>query len=45
MFSHEDKGFINGLARVKNKGKWGFLKQDGQVLGNQWFENAEPFQK
>ena len=45
MFKFEEKGFINGLARVKNEKKWGFLKPDGQVLGNQWFDNAEPFQK
>ena len=41
----DEKGFVNGLARVKNENKWGFIKLDGQVLGNQWFENAEPFQK
>jgi len=44
FFSKNDKGFINGLARVKSNKDWGFLKPDGQLLGNQWFENAEPFQ-
>ena len=43
MFIQQDKGFIDGVARVKNEGKWGFLKPDGTVLSNQWFENAELF--
>ena len=43
LFVQQDKGFIDGLARVKNEGKWGFLRPDGTVLGNQWFENAELF--
>lgn len=41
----EDKGFIDGLARVKHKGKWGFIDTKGQALGNEWFDNAEPFEK
>ena len=45
MFVQQDKGFIDGIARVKNEGKWGFLKPDGTVVGNQWFENAELFSK
>lgn len=45
IFKDDEKGFVNGLARVKNQKKWGFLKTDGTVLGNQWYENAEPFQK
>ena len=45
MFVQQDKGFIDGIARVKNEGKWGFLKPDGTVLSNQWFENAELFSK
>ncbi|MNE31842.1 hypothetical protein D3C80_1254310 [compost metagenome] len=45
MFTQQDKGFIGGVARVKNEGKWGFLKPDGTVLSNQWFENAELFSK
>jgi hypothetical protein len=45
MFVKQDKGFIDGVARVKNEGKWGFLKPDGTVLSNQWFENAELFSK
>lgn len=39
----DQTGFSGGLARVKNEKKWGFLKPDGTVLGNQWFENAELF--
>ena len=45
MFRKEEKGFVNGLARVKKGKKWCFLKTDGSILGNQWFENAELFQK
>nr|WP_315140898.1 WG repeat-containing protein [uncultured Flavobacterium sp.] len=45
IFKDDQKGFVKKLARVKNESKWGFLKLDGSVLGNQWFENAEPFQK
>ncbi|MNY65298.1 hypothetical protein D3C86_2025510 [compost metagenome] len=43
MFVQQDKGFIDGVARVKNEGKWGFLNPDGTVVSNQWFENAELF--
>ncbi len=43
-YFREEKGFIDGLARVKRSGKWGFIKPDGQVL-NGWFQNAELFQK
>jgi hypothetical protein len=43
LFTDQGKGFIDGIARVQNEGKWGFLKPDGTVLGNQWFENAELF--
>ena len=45
VFKDDEKGFVNGIARVKNEKRWVFLKTDGQVLGNQWFENAEPFHK
>ncbi|MEQ3662004.1 MAG: WG repeat-containing protein, partial [Flavobacterium sp.] len=45
IFRKEEKGFVGGLARVKKDKKWGFLKPDGAVLGGQWFENAELFQK
>ncbi|MFV8326559.1 hypothetical protein ACNQGH_11715 [Flavobacterium sp. ZS1P14] len=27
IFSNEDKGFINGLARVKSEKGWGLLNQ------------------
>ena len=40
-----EKGFVDGLARVKYNKKWGFLKSDGKLLGDKWFENAEPFMK
>ncbi len=39
------KSFSEGLAAAEENGKWGFIKPDGQVLGNQWYENAENFQK
>ncbi len=39
------KGFKNGLARVKHAKKWGFLKLDGSILGNKWYDNAELFVK
>jgi hypothetical protein len=38
-----EKGFINGLARVKYNKEWGFLNDKGEVLGNKWYENAEIF--
>lgn len=40
-----EKGFIDGLARVKTKKGWGFLDTSGNLLGDKWFENAEPFVK
>lgn len=44
---NNDKGFVNGLARVaiKSEKKYCFLKPDGSVLGNKKFEQAELFQK
>ena len=39
-----EKGFINGLARVKSKKGWGFLDKTGQLLADTWFEDAEPFE-
>ncbi|WP_430908373.1 WG repeat-containing protein [Maribacter sp. 2-571] len=39
----EQKGFQNGLVRVKSKKGWAFLKEDGTVLGNKWYANVEPF--
>jgi hypothetical protein len=38
-----EKGFIHGLARVKYNKKWGFLNEKGEVLGNNWYQNAEIF--
>ncbi|MHA7056993.1 WG repeat-containing protein [Aquimarina sp. M1] len=40
-----EKGFVDGLARVKYNKQWGFLMPDGKLLGDKWFENAEPFVK
>ncbi len=37
------KGFNKGLARVKSKKGWAFLKTDGTVLGGKWYKNAENF--
>ncbi len=37
------KGFNKGLARVKTKKGWTFLKTDGTVLGGKWYKNAENF--
>ena len=45
MFKDDEKGFVNGLARVISKKKYGFIKPDGKVLGDQWFDSAEPFKK
>jgi hypothetical protein len=45
FFKDDEKGFVDGIARVKNEKKWGFLKTDGTVLGTQWFDQAEPFKK
>ncbi|CAZ96238.1 WG repeat-containing protein [Zobellia galactanivorans] len=39
----EEKGFVNGLARVKSKKGWGYFNEQGQLLGDKWFQNAEPF--
>ncbi len=41
---NNEKGFINGFARVKSKKGWGFLDKNGDLLGDKWFENAEPFE-
>jgi len=43
-FKKQEKGFIDGLARVKLNGKWGFIDTKGNLLGNKWFDNAELFQ-
>ncbi len=44
LAGNNEKGFINGLARVKSKKGWGFLDKTGKLLGDKWFENAEPFE-
>lgn len=43
LSGNNEKGFINGLTRVKTKKGWGFLDKNGKLLGDKWFENAEPF--
>ena len=45
LAGNNDKGFINGLARLKTKKGWGFFNEKGELLGNKWYENAEPFVK
>lgn len=45
LTGRNQKGFINGLARIKKDKKWGFIDTKGNLLGNMWFENAEPFSK
>jgi hypothetical protein len=40
--SGSEKGFQNGLARVKKDKQWGFIDENGNVLG-MWHENAEVF--
>jgi hypothetical protein len=44
LAGNNEKGFINGLARVKTKKGWGFLDKNGKLLGDKWFQNAEPFE-
>ncbi|NNE77810.1 MAG: WG repeat-containing protein, partial [Pricia sp.] len=39
----EEKGFVNGLARVKSKKGWGYFNEKGELLADTWFKNAEPF--
>ncbi len=39
----EEKGFVNGLARVKSKKGWGYFNEQGKLLADKWFQNAEPF--
>ena len=39
------KGFHNGLARVRYKKTWGFLKKDGTPLSGKWYQNVELFSK
>ena len=38
-------GFIDDFARVRRKNKWGFITENGQLLSNKWYQNAEPFVK
>jgi len=38
-----EKGFIDGLVRVKYKKTWGFINTKGELLNNIWFINLEDF--
>ncbi|MGB6153093.1 MAG: WG repeat-containing protein [Pricia sp.] len=44
LSGRNEKGFSDGLTRVKTKKGWGFLDKNGKLLGDTWFENAEPFE-
>jgi hypothetical protein len=43
LFKFEEKGFINGLSRVKTRNGWGYLDTEGNLLGDRWYENLELF--
>lgn len=43
LFKFEEKGFIDGLSRVKTRKGWGYLDTEGNLLGDQWYENLELF--
>ena len=45
LAGNNQKGFIGDLARLKSKKGWGFFNEKGELLGNKWYENAEPFVK
>ena len=42
-FQNLNRGFNNGLARVKYKKKWGFINSNGELLNNTWYKNLELF--
>lgn len=44
-FSKQEKGFINGLARVKLNNNWGFINEKGKLLGLKWYRNVELFKQ
>lgn len=37
------KGFIDKIARVGHKKKWGYIDTKGNLLNNTWYQNAELF--
>lgn len=39
------KGFASSLVRVQSNSGWGFLNQNGELLGNTWYQEVRPFQK
>jgi len=43
LFKFEEKGFIEGMSRVKTREGWGYLDTEGNLLGDQWYENLELF--
>lgn len=34
---------IDGIAIVQDNGKWNYVKEDGSILSNQWFDDVEEF--
>jgi len=45
IIRNEDKGFKNGIARVIKGNKYAFIKTDGTIIGNRWFQYAGLFSK
>jgi hypothetical protein len=43
IFNFNEKGFVNGFARVKSSSGWAFIDTSGNVLGNRWYSNLELF--
>jgi hypothetical protein len=43
VFNFNQKGFINGLARVKSSKGWAYIDITGKVLGDRWYQNVELF--
>ncbi|MBK7285777.1 MAG: WG repeat-containing protein [Flavobacteriales bacterium] len=40
-----DKGFIDGVARVRKGKDWGYINEKGEPIGGHWYQNAEVFSK
>ncbi|WP_413510974.1 WG repeat-containing protein [Myroides odoratus] len=41
--SKRNNVYSNGLFRVKNKKKWGFIDADGNLFTDRWYQNVEIF--
>ncbi len=39
----QEKGFINGMAKVGRQKKWGFITADGKLLKDTWFQSVGNF--